>query len=282
MKTVVSVIIPTYNEEKDIVEALKSLQKQSYKNFEVIVVDDGSTDKTIEIVKKFKKVRVIKGQHKGPGFSRNLGAKKAKGKILVFVDADMTFEKNYLKYLVGPILENKDIRGTTHELEIVKNTTNIWSRCWGKIRVSKEEAKDVKIFRAIQKKDFLGMGGFDPKYGYADDQTFWFKCKVKPIVAKKTVCYHKNPETLKGVYKQSKWIGASIDSLLIKIPIIKFFIPFILLLGSPLLVPLLSIKKCFKNKDLSIVHWMLVFMTARHLGTVSGLFRKIFWNKNVR
>ena len=79
---VISVVIPTYNEEKDIGLCLSSLKEQSYKNLEVIVVDDGSTDKTREIVKKFKKIKLIEGEHKGPGFSRNIGARHAKGDIL--------------------------------------------------------------------------------------------------------------------------------------------------------------------------------------------------------
>jgi glycosyltransferase involved in cell wall biosynthesis len=112
----ISVVIPTYNEEKDIPECLSSLAKQSYKNKEVIIVDDGSTDKTLEVIKKFKP-RVIKGQHKGPGFSRNLGSKKAKGSILIFVDADMTFDKDYLKNLVLPIIKNRNRKEHFKHLE---------------------------------------------------------------------------------------------------------------------------------------------------------------------
>ncbi len=209
----ISVIIPVHNEEKDISLCLKSLNEQSFKDFEIIVVDDGSTDNTLGVVKEFSKVGIIKGQHKGPGFSRNLGARAAKGEILVFIDADMTFDKDYLKNLASPIIKNPKVIGTTHELEIVKNTSNIWSRCWGKIRVSKEEAKDIKVFRAIRKDIFLKLGGFDPKYGYADDQSLWFNHKVRPVVAKNAVCYHRNPETLRSVYRQSRWIGASIDNL---------------------------------------------------------------------
>ena len=160
----ISVIIPTYNEEEDISSAIKSLLIQSEKNIEIIIVDDGSTDKTREIVKKFKKVRLILGKHRGPGISRNLGAKKAYGKILVFVDADMTFEKNYLKNLIKPIESSKEIIGTTHNYEVIDNTNNIWSRCWGKVRVNEKEGYgNSVIFRAILKKKFLEMGGFNPK-----------------------------------------------------------------------------------------------------------------------
>ena len=277
-----SVIIPSYNEERDIGKCLKSLQSQTLKDFEVIVVDDGSTDNTRKIVKKFKKVKLLKGKHKGPGFSRNLGSKKAKGKILVFIDSDMEFDKDYLKNLILPIEKEEKLIGTTHELEIVKNTNNVWSKCWGRIRVSKKNAHKVKIFRAIRKDKFHEFKGFDPKYGYADDQTFWFKYHVKPKVAKDTICYHQNPTNLHEVYKQSRWIGASIDNRLFKIPIIRdiSFVSTILL--SPLIIPIASLNKCRKIRNFRIFPYMLVFMTYRFFGNIMGIFRNIYLKTNVR
>jgi len=280
----VSIVIPTYNEEKDIEECIKSIKGQSYKNFEIIVVDDGSKDKTLDVVKKFRDVKIIMGEHKGPGFSRNLGARKATGEILIFIDADMTFDKDYLKNLIAPILEDKtgEVVGSTHELEIVENTKNIWSRCWGRIRVSKEEAKKIRIFRAILRKKFLELGGFDSSYGYADDQTFWFKYQIKPVVAKDTICYHKNPETLKSVYKQSRWIGASAMNWWINTPGINWLAIFLLIILSPLMIILVSIKKCQRNKDWAIFLYMLVFITARYFGNISGYIQRLVWKKNFK
>ena len=88
----ISVIIPTYNEESVILDCLRSLASQSLKDFEIIVVDDGSTDTTVE---KLEDVMVLHQNHLGAGAARNLGAKQAKGDILVFVDADMTFDRNF-------------------------------------------------------------------------------------------------------------------------------------------------------------------------------------------
>jgi len=287
----ISVIIPTYNEEKDISECLRSLEKQTYKDFEIIIVDDGSTDKTIEIIKNFKKVKLIRGEHKGPGVSRNLGSKKARRNILVFVDADMTFDKDYLKNLIKPILEDRTgkIIGTTHDYELVKNLNSVWSRCWGKVRVDYRDSNnkdkisnDAVIFRAIKKSEFLKMGGFNSKYGYADDQTFWFEHKVKPVVAKNTTCYHKNPETLKATYKQSRWIGASLNNFLLNIPLIKYLLPLFMVLISPIMILLISIKRIIKLKNISLTFPMFVFVTARYFGTIEGLSRKIYLEKNVK
>lgn len=278
----ISIVIPTYNEEKDIFDCIESLLEQSYKNFEIIIVDDGSTDDTVKIIKRLKKqdkrINLIQGEHKGPGFSRNLGANKAKGEILVFVDSDMTFDKGYLDNLIKPIIQDKNLIGTTHELEVVKNIENIWSRCWGNIRLDFRDKKEEGVlFRAIRRDKFLEFGGFNPRYGYADDQTFWIERKIKPKVAKETICYHKNPETLKEVYRQSKWIGASID-----ISGIKKGVPFLMILGFPLIIPFLSIKRCHRNKDFKIILPMIIFIFARYFGTIQGMFNKIFLGRNVR
>jgi glycosyltransferase involved in cell wall biosynthesis len=161
MPSKISIIIPTYNEEENISKCIYSLENQSYKNFEILVIDDGSKDNTKKIIKKYKRVKLIEGEHKGPGFSRNIGAKNAEGEILVFVDADMTFDKNYLKDLIKPILDNKELIGTTHETEIAKNIENIWSRCWGKERITPKYQNTPKIFRAIRNMQMIKHFGLN-------------------------------------------------------------------------------------------------------------------------
>lgn len=274
----ISVVIPTYNEEKDIKECLESLNQQTYKNFEVIIADDGSTDKTLEIVKKFKKVSILKQNHQGPGLARNLGAKKAKGKILILIDADMTFNKDYLKNLIKPILLDKKIIGTTHNYEIATNIDNKWSKLWGEMRITKDYVKNPVVFRAIRKKDFFELGGFDPKYGYADDQTFRYKYKIKPVFAVNTKCYHKNPETLKGTYKQARWIGASWKEqfLIFRIPIINYLMVFIVFL----LYPFVAVLKAMQTKNTKISFKDRArFYLAKFKGYSAGVFRAIFLRK---
>ena len=128
----ISVIIPVYNEEGEILDCLKSLGNQIYKDFEIIAIDDGSTDKTSQLLKDFKGVlpafRLIGQDHKGAGAARNLGAKKAIGEILVFVDADMTFDKNFIFSLVQPIILGKSV-GTFSKDEYLGNKESIWAIC---------------------------------------------------------------------------------------------------------------------------------------------------------
>ena len=287
MKNFLSVIIPSYNEERDIAECLSSLKKQSFKNFEIILVDDGSTDRTTEIAGKFKEVKILRQNHQGPGKARNFAAKNAKGDILIFIDSDMTFDKDYLKNLIKPLIEDKTgkIIGTTHDYEEAKNTQNVWSDLWGKIRISTKDknpkiyAGDVKIFRAIWKKKFIEMGGFDSKYGYADDQTFWFKYGIKPVLAKNAICYHNNPETLKATFKQARWIGASWKEryLLFRIPLINY----ISVIGLFILLPFIILIKAVKERK-SRKHSLadlIRFYDYKFAGFVVGIFRAVYLGK---
>ncbi len=82
----ISVVVPALNEEKYIAHVFHGLSRQTFKNFEVIVVDNNSTDRTRGIASKH--ARIILEKRKGTGLARNIGAKAAKGRILVFLDAD--------------------------------------------------------------------------------------------------------------------------------------------------------------------------------------------------
>lgn len=93
-----SIIIPAYNMEKYIKKTLDSVKKQTFKDYEVIVIDDGSTDKTVEVAKKFD-VKVIEHKHAGLSVVRNAAIKEAKGDYLVLLDSDDWWDKDLLKKL---------------------------------------------------------------------------------------------------------------------------------------------------------------------------------------
>lgn len=95
-KKKLSVIIPAYNEEEHIKNLLSDLKAQTYKNFEVIVVDDCSTDNTVEITKEFGVKILVSGRH-NLSHSRNMGIKASKGEIVVNLDADFRVNKVFLE-----------------------------------------------------------------------------------------------------------------------------------------------------------------------------------------
>lgn len=85
----ISVIIPTFNRKEKVVGAVESVLQQDYDNFELIVVDDGSTDGTKEYLEgEFKNIKVIRQENKGVSGARNLGIKESKGEYIAFLDSD--------------------------------------------------------------------------------------------------------------------------------------------------------------------------------------------------
>ena len=84
----VSVVIPCYNQAHFLGEAIESVLKQTYKHFEIVVVDDGSTDNTSEVARRYSGIRCIEQANQGLSAARNTGIRESKGEYLVFLDAD--------------------------------------------------------------------------------------------------------------------------------------------------------------------------------------------------
>ncbi len=104
----VSINIPTYNNEKTIGKTLESIESQSYKNIEVIIIDSNSKDRTLEIVKKYKKAKVYQYPGKLLG-ARALGVEKSKGKFVALIDSDQILEKTAIERAVKKIKEGYDM-----------------------------------------------------------------------------------------------------------------------------------------------------------------------------
>lgn len=100
----ISVVIPVFNKEHQIEKCLRSIMHQSYKNYEVIIINDGSTDKSEMAIKKFvssfSNIKYIYQKNQGVSAARNAGIKVAKGKYIIFVDADDYIESDYFETLI--------------------------------------------------------------------------------------------------------------------------------------------------------------------------------------
>ena len=107
----VSIVIPIYNARKYLTRCLDSVVKQSYRNLEIILVDDGSTDASYKIcdlyASKDRRIEVFHNTNQGVSCARNCGIKHARGKYLLFVDADDYIEHNYVETLVDTIEKEK-------------------------------------------------------------------------------------------------------------------------------------------------------------------------------
>lgn len=161
---IISVIIPTKNEEVNIGRLLKSLASQSFNKFEVIVVDNYSNDRTLQIAKKYTR----KVYRYGPERSaqRNFGLQKAKGKYVLFLDADMQLKKHILKECLEKI-KNKKISGIfIDELSIGKNYLSRVKNLEKKIYSGQKEIEAARFFRT---KDVKKIGGYDEQLIAGED-----------------------------------------------------------------------------------------------------------------
>lgn len=104
---ILSVVSPVYNGAKYLEPFLRSVQQQSFPHFELIMVDDGSTDSSIEIIKTYQKkdsrIHLIGQNHKGAGSARNFGLSRAKGQYIIFLDCDDWFSEDFFKAMVDRI-----------------------------------------------------------------------------------------------------------------------------------------------------------------------------------
>lgn len=108
-----SIVIPVYNGEKYIARCLKSIQSQSFTNLEVIVVDDGSIDTTLEICKEFSKgdprIKVFSKENQGVSNSRNYGIVQANGNFITFVDADDWITSDFSEVIIKNASDDVDV-----------------------------------------------------------------------------------------------------------------------------------------------------------------------------
>lgn len=198
-KPVSSAILAVYNSEKTIENALTSLLAQSVP-IELIIVDDGSCDNTQSLMIRItglypqSKIKMLKQDHQGPALARNLGARQATTDILLFVDADMNFDKDYVRDLIAPILKKESI-GTYTTEERVANWDSALARFWnyqegwedGK-RFPKDPPLWGTDFRAILRSEFERVGGFD-NIGYTDTWSLFSKLGKRPLRTR-AICYH--------------------------------------------------------------------------------------------
>lgn len=106
-----SVVIPLYNKEKQIKRTLDTVLNQSYINFEIVIVNDGSTDKSAEVVRGINdtRIRLIDQKNGGVSAARNRGIKESKNKWIAFLDADDLWEKTKLDEIANVVIKNQEI-----------------------------------------------------------------------------------------------------------------------------------------------------------------------------
>jgi len=171
-----SVVIPCLNEEHFLPFLLKNLNSQTYTDFEVIVVDGNSEDKTAEVTKEFKSKYPLflhTTTTRNVGFQRNLGAKKSKGKVIIFFDADTQIPKNYLQK-IAQTFETKHPHFLTTYLKITsdKPIEKIYESLSNLIFELGKISKSGYSFgsmQAVKRSAFSDVGGYDIKTKFGED-----------------------------------------------------------------------------------------------------------------
>jgi len=182
VKDLVSIIIPTYNREKWIKEAIQSVLSQTYSFYEVIVVDDGSSDNTREIVNSFKeRVKYFFQQNCGPSCARNKGIELSRGEWIAFLDSDDLWKKEKLEKQMEALKKEPRFK--------VCYTEEVWIRNGKFVNPRKRHKKysgwiylhclplciispsSVLIHRSV----FEDVGKFDPHLPVAEDYDLWLR-----------------------------------------------------------------------------------------------------------
>ena len=148
---IISVIVPAYNAAKTIKSTILSILTQNYEDFELIIVNDGSTDNTLSICKSIidNRVIVIDQENGGLSCARNTGIRASKGKYICFVDSDDTINSNYLNYLYSSIKDNNsDLAICGMQLSSPNNISNLCfnqAKCYEQIWDNSEFLKHFQL-----------------------------------------------------------------------------------------------------------------------------------------
>lgn len=129
---IISIIIPFYNLENYIERCLRSVLSQTYENLEIIIIDDGSTDKSSNIINKYtlkdKRISYYKQTNKGPGSARNFGIEKCNGRFITFIDGDDYIKADMIEKLVLPMINNNaDLALCNYKMDNEKLTNQQYS-----------------------------------------------------------------------------------------------------------------------------------------------------------
>lgn len=144
MNDLISVIVPVYNAEKYLDRCIKSIISQTYQNFELILIDDGSTDNSLDICKGFAsdKITVIHKKNEGVSLARNKGIELSKGQFIVFCDSDDNISEDYLQTLYSCSANNPSLLPVSSINYIYENSDII-------IRKSQEDTLKAEEFHLL-------------------------------------------------------------------------------------------------------------------------------------
>jgi cellulose synthase/poly-beta-1,6-N-acetylglucosamine synthase-like glycosyltransferase len=212
---IISVIIPVYNGEACIGGCLAALNHQTIKRsmYEIIVVNDGSTDRTRVEISKFEGVETVFQNNRGPASARNLGVRLAKGDLIIFTDADCIPEENFIEQICAPLMNNPEIAGAkgrykTKQRGLVARFVQVEYEDKYDMMRSLKNIDFVDTYAAAYRKEvFEKTGGYDTRYpvACAEDVELSYRIAMEGhrlVYCPNAVVYHTHPESLKAYIKK--------------------------------------------------------------------------------
>lgn len=178
MDIIVSIVIPIFNQAQFLSETVESVINSTFKQVEIIIVDDGSTDGSAEVALKLKDASpqiasVIIQENSGPAKARNEGIKIARGKYILPLDGDDLIAPTYIENAVKALEENPEVKVVYSEAEKFGDKTGKWKL---KPFSLKALSLDNMIFVSAfyRKKDWENVGGYDERMTWGwEDWEFW-------------------------------------------------------------------------------------------------------------
>ena len=205
----ISIIIPTYNASRYIEKNIRNLLSNVPKKTEIIVVDDGSTDSTVSILKRFKRIKLISRKHTSPAKVRNVGWRKARGNIVIFLDSDCFVTKNWFKEMIKPFKERDVIAVSGVYLTKQKKLISRYIQhqiSYRQSKVKKYTDNLASYSLAVKRKFLVKIRGFPEVYktASAEDTELSYRLKKfgKFVLNKKAKVYHNHSESAERYLKK--------------------------------------------------------------------------------
>jgi len=175
----VTVVVPAYNGEKFLKAALESVFAQDFDSFEVVLVDDGSTDGTGEIARSFP-LRYVYQENQGPSVARNTGLGLAQGELIAFADGDDLLPPNKLSVQVRYLTEHPEVGCVLGRQEW------LFEEGIDPPKLERDpifgELGGVQLVTAMVRREVLReVGGFDPTYRYAEDRDLFVRMRENGV-----------------------------------------------------------------------------------------------------
>lgn len=202
-KELVSIIIPVHNSEKYIKQALESINRQTYQNYEIIIIDDFSKDKTLDIITNMNidKIKIIKlKKHLGVAIARNIGIRKANGRYIAFLDSDDIWKKEKLEKQIEFIKDKSFIYSSYKYIN--SNCTKMSSKVH--ILENTDYKKALKNCRILTSTCMIDLNKIPKRYCYMpdimiEDYATWLNILKKGYIAygqnEELVYYRKSPKS---------------------------------------------------------------------------------------